>query len=238
MFAIRSEQRGDLFCRSEGINPLDIMTRMRVVVVGCGALGSWTAEYLARSGCGALTLYDPDKVGWENLGPQAFTAGDIGRYKAEALADRLRTLYGCRAEARVRRYGEGDMDTVHTTGQIVVCGVDSMSARAEIWAGVSGKLSGAAWYIDGRMAGESGTIYVVGMGERGSAERYAATLYSDDSVDPAPCIEKATAYNAGIMGGYMAGLAVSRWRAFARGERVPATFSHYELGLAGVEQLS
>ena len=42
-----------------------------IVVVGVGGVGSWTAEALARSGVGKLTLIDPDIV---DLGAAVATA--------------------------------------------------------------------------------------------------------------------------------------------------------------------
>ena len=64
----------------------------RVLVVGCGALGTLAAEYLARAGVGTLTLIDRDIVEWSNLGRQiGFTEQDAreGRPKALALAAHL-----------------------------------------------------------------------------------------------------------------------------------------------------
>ena len=39
----------------------------RVVIIGAGALGSASAEMLARAGIGTLTLVDRDYVEWSNL---------------------------------------------------------------------------------------------------------------------------------------------------------------------------
>jgi adenylyltransferase/sulfurtransferase len=39
----------------------------RVVIVGCGALGSFQADALARAGAGRLVLIDRDYVEWSNL---------------------------------------------------------------------------------------------------------------------------------------------------------------------------
>src|SRR5260370_30543041 len=39
----------------------------RVAIAGCGALGSFQAEAMARAGVGLLRLAGPDFVGWSNL---------------------------------------------------------------------------------------------------------------------------------------------------------------------------
>ncbi len=62
----------------------------RVMVVGLGGVGSWAAEALARSGVGHLTLVDGDTVAMSNTNRQLHALeGNYGRYKAEALRDRL-----------------------------------------------------------------------------------------------------------------------------------------------------
>jgi adenylyltransferase/sulfurtransferase len=39
----------------------------RVLIAGCGALGTVTAEQLARAGVGSLRIVDRDVVEWTNL---------------------------------------------------------------------------------------------------------------------------------------------------------------------------
>lgn len=60
----------------------------KVLVVGCGGLGSPIAVYLASSGIGRLHLIDFDKVDITNLHRQVFYAlDDVGSYKSEVLAN-------------------------------------------------------------------------------------------------------------------------------------------------------
>lgn len=59
----------------------------KVLVVGCGGLGSPIAVYLAASGIGKIHLIDFDKVDVTNLHRQVFyTLDDVGKYKSEVLA--------------------------------------------------------------------------------------------------------------------------------------------------------
>jgi molybdopterin/thiamine biosynthesis adenylyltransferase len=64
-----------------------------VVVVGCGSVGAPVACALAQAGVGRIVLVDPEILGWPNVGRHPLGARDVGRNKAEALAERLRTDY-------------------------------------------------------------------------------------------------------------------------------------------------
>ena len=65
----------------------------RVLAVGAGGLGSPLALYLAAAGVGTLGVVDFDAVDESNLQRQIlFTASDVGRKKAEAAQERLRSL--------------------------------------------------------------------------------------------------------------------------------------------------
>ena len=64
-----------------------------VILFGLGGVGSYTAECLARSGIGELTLVDSDTVSVSNINRQleALTS-TVGVPKAEAVAARLRDI--------------------------------------------------------------------------------------------------------------------------------------------------
>ena len=71
-----------------------------VCIVGVGGVGSWTAEALARSGVGAITLIDLDEVCVSNVNRQLHALdGQIGRPKVVVLAERLLAINPlCRVE--------------------------------------------------------------------------------------------------------------------------------------------
>ena len=63
-----------------------------VVLVGCGGTGGFLAEAVCRLLIGRsaeLYLVDPDRVEPQNVARQTFDRTDIGRFKAEVLAERL-----------------------------------------------------------------------------------------------------------------------------------------------------
>jgi molybdopterin-synthase adenylyltransferase len=62
----------------------------RIVVLGVGGLGGWSALSLACCGVGEMLLVDGDLVEESNLNRQVlYSEADIGRLKVEAAAERL-----------------------------------------------------------------------------------------------------------------------------------------------------
>lgn len=66
--------------------------RHKVVIIGCGALGSMVAELLVRGGLLELLLIDGDILEAGNLARHVLTSTSVGRGKADALAKRLREI--------------------------------------------------------------------------------------------------------------------------------------------------
>lgn len=63
----------------------------RIALIGAGALGNAVLPHLLRSPLRSVSIIDGDRVEEKNLERQLlFTAVDVGRFKASALADRLR----------------------------------------------------------------------------------------------------------------------------------------------------
>lgn len=56
--------------RQRDLVPPGRLARCHAVVVGVGSVGRQVALQLAATGVPAMTLYDPDAVGVENLAPQ------------------------------------------------------------------------------------------------------------------------------------------------------------------------
>ena len=64
-----------------------------VLVAGCGGLGGFIVEYLARMGIGAITAVDGDVFCESNLNRQLLSRVDnLGKKKALAVADRVREI--------------------------------------------------------------------------------------------------------------------------------------------------
>jgi len=61
----------------------------KIVVVGCGALGSGVARMLAQAGVEHLHLVDPEELGWENIRRHELGGGAVGHGKAKTLANSI-----------------------------------------------------------------------------------------------------------------------------------------------------
>jgi molybdopterin/thiamine biosynthesis adenylyltransferase len=67
----------------------EVLRGAGVLIVGCGAVGSQTAEALIRTGAEWLTLVDPHPLSPSHLGRVTLDLRALGRNRAEALSDRL-----------------------------------------------------------------------------------------------------------------------------------------------------
>ena len=83
--------------RLYGVGGAQRIRDAHVVVVGVGGVGSWTAEALARSGVGQLTLVDLDHVAESNINRQIHAVSTtVGQAKVLAMRDRIALINpGC-----------------------------------------------------------------------------------------------------------------------------------------------
>ncbi len=107
--------------------------RGRVLVVGCGALGSVIASFLVRAGVGAIRLVDPDRVELGNLHRQIlFDERDAteGRTKVEAAVARLGRVHpSVRIESLLARLDENNVDDLIRHADVVADATDNFETR-------------------------------------------------------------------------------------------------------------
>jgi tRNA A37 threonylcarbamoyladenosine dehydratase len=98
--AIASNDRFGGIARLFGSDGLARLERARVLVIGVGGVGTWSAEALARSAVGTIGLVDLDDVCVTNTNRQLHALdGNFGRPKVDAMADRIRAIApDCRVE--------------------------------------------------------------------------------------------------------------------------------------------
>lgn len=80
--------------RLYGLNGAQQIRASHVVVVGIGGVGSWSAEALARSGVGRLTLIDMDHIAPSNINRQIHAlTPTIGQAKVLAMQERIASIH-------------------------------------------------------------------------------------------------------------------------------------------------
>ena len=80
-------ERTELLVKEEGIETL---RNANLLVIGLGGVGSFAAEFLARSGVGKMTIVDGDTVDITNINRQLPALhSTIGQSKVNLVADRL-----------------------------------------------------------------------------------------------------------------------------------------------------
>ena len=124
-----------------GEDGLARLAACRVTVVGLGGVGGYVVEVLARSGVGALTLIDGDKVEESNLNRQiAALRKDIGRYKAEVLAERVEQINPhCKVNAVCEMLTESNCSALVDGSSYVADAIDSLAAKAALAVYCTGK---------------------------------------------------------------------------------------------------
>jgi len=99
-----------------------------ITLAGCGALGSWTADYLARAGADNFRLIDKDKVEAHNLGPQLHYKHQLGATKVKSLGQHLYRHYGTRIEPHPVELKSTNAFPL-LTSDLVLCTFDNHKGR-------------------------------------------------------------------------------------------------------------
>jgi adenylyltransferase/sulfurtransferase len=131
---------GDLerFSRQVAFAPIGREGQQRIgqghaVVVGCGALGSTSANTLARAGVGRLTLIDADRLELSNLQRQTLfdeRQAAAALSKAEAARECLRAIAsGVQVEAVVERLTKENAVSLIGHPDVVVDASDNLPTR-------------------------------------------------------------------------------------------------------------
>ena len=166
-------------------------------IVGCGAIGSSVATQLARLRGNKFYLYDFDKVGIENIGVSQYIDEDIGKSKVQALRSHLwnidNHIISDITIGKFKHY-QGKED------DILILGLDSMSARMEIVKLLAECPDKPAFVIDGRMGAEQYQQYIY---DNITVKKYEKDWYSDEDSDPEPCTRKATSYCSNMSGSFI-----------------------------------
>lgn len=121
------DTRTSLHTRRDSGRPMTSYSGKNVELWGCGALGSWAAELLVRAGVASIKLSDPGRVTTGLLVRQNYREDDVGRSKAEALAERLRSINDAVRIEVLARPASFDLDS--STDLVIDVTVNTVVAR-------------------------------------------------------------------------------------------------------------
>jgi tRNA A37 threonylcarbamoyladenosine dehydratase len=76
-----------------GEEKTELLSKKNILILGLGGVGSFAAEFLARSGVGNMTIVDGDIVDVTNINRQLVALhSTIGKSKAEIMAERIKDI--------------------------------------------------------------------------------------------------------------------------------------------------
>jgi molybdopterin-synthase adenylyltransferase len=106
----------------------------RVAVVGCGGLGGYILEELARLGVGEIVGIDPDIFEEHNLNRQLLSSpGKLGQPKVEAAAERLAQINPAVIfDSQQTAFSRENGSDLFARSAVVVDALDSISVRLEL----------------------------------------------------------------------------------------------------------
>lgn len=99
-------------------------------IIGCGGVGSITAELLVRSGIKKLTLIDLDIIEKSNLGRQNYTYSNLGESKVQCLKNRLLEISpNCEINCIEEFLRESNYEKLLQDSEIIIDCLDNLNTR-------------------------------------------------------------------------------------------------------------
>lgn len=146
----------------------------KVCVLGCGGLGGFSIELLARIGVGSILVVDGDKFDPTNLNRQLLSnMSTLGRYKAEVAKERINQINpDIQVEALSIFINKDNGKSILNGQTIVIDALDSIETRKEV-ASMCNELE--IPYIYGAIAGWYGQVSTILPGDRTLEKIYKYT---------------------------------------------------------------
>lgn len=107
------------------------LAQSTVVIIGAGGLGSNSANLLARTGVGTITIIDDDTVELSNIHRSAlFTEEDIGKSKSIVLEEKLGKVNSeITIKARNTKAVKNNIEELVRQADVIIDGTDAMETR-------------------------------------------------------------------------------------------------------------
>ncbi len=173
--------------RQSGIVDIESFRDNPISIVGCGAIGSYVASSLAKMGLTNFHLYDFDKVEAHNLPNQFFKESDVGKLKVDATYE---AMIDFNSDVGVIGYTKKvEKSAFPLDAKIVISCVDVMEVRKYLFEKCK-KSKDVQLFIDCRMGGLQGQVYVVDLTNKKEIANYEKSLFSNEEAVQLRCTEK------------------------------------------------
>lgn len=200
----------DTTSRFSGTEWYNEIQKSRIILAGCGGIGSWTVLQLARMNPAALFMYDDDIVEAANMSGQLYCQEDIGKPKVDAMADMIRSYTAMRNIYAIKDKFTDSCEA----GDIMICGFDNMVARKtffQSWAAhienMTPEQKAKCIFLDGRLSIDTLQVFCLTGDDYYNQTRYVHDyLFNDSEADATQCSLKQTTYLACMIGSVIVNL--------------------------------
>lgn len=204
------------FTRQSGIIDATKLTQ-KILIIGAGSVGGWTALSLGKLGCTDITVMDFDIVELHNVGPQIYKAIDEETKKVQALQERLGFLLENPIEVIDSKWTP-DFDM--SDYDIVIAAVDNITNRKEIFenlVAITHNPGKPFLFIDARMASYGIEIYTTHTDRSNECLAYRETLFEESETLEIPCSERSVVFNVFVVAGMIGSIIAHH----ANGDEIP-----------------
>ena len=205
------------FVRQQDIVDTKKLSELSVAIIGCGAIGSFTALTLTKMGIKKFSLWDPDSVELHNLANQFFTRNNIGLSKVKAVEMECsrHAPEPVSIDTNEQKYEGQPLDY-----DVIIALTDNIEGRALAFKEATKNLA-SVFYIDGRMTAEMVRVFAFKPKNYEIQQKYFNDYIDGVVNSDGPCTAKAIVYNVNMA----ASLIASHVKKFITGENIPFEFS-------------
>jgi len=182
----------DSFLRQRDLINMKRLKRLSCTVVGCGAIGSFTALTLSKMGIGKLVLYDHDDIEQHNISNQFFSLLHLDRNKAEVTRDLCYKFHPSNQSIIVKPM-KFNGDKIKTN--VVIASTDNIESRLNVFDSALKKSEECKLYIDVRMLANNLKVFSVDLTNKEKTKQFREDFLIDIKNQLAPCTARTIIYN-------------------------------------------
>lgn len=186
----------------------------KVLIIGAGSLGSYTAFLLARMGKNNFTLCDPDRVEEHNFPNQFFDAYcKVGMAKTQCVSNTISAFDNSLNIYPINNKIENQIQIL-SDYTVVIITVDNQQTRKTVFEHLLLNRGRCNLLIDASSAGQYANIKICNLTNSGSILSYKKQLWTEDEASHLPCTGKSICDMSAIIAGWV----VNAYRHYTSGD--------------------